>query len=75
MSLRPDYATDELLYGLRGSAVEVDWDTLVTVDDVALSCLGNPQGIPPPEEARILAAIDAAINYVSTYLASGLGFA
>lgn len=75
MSLRPDYAIREMLYGLGGRNWDIDLTTLVTPEDVIrIGFNADPDSLPEGSEADIQTAIESACHWVAEYLLSN-GFA
>lgn len=74
-TIRPDYAINEFLFGLR--AVE-DFDissVTVTVDEVVASMDGVADDFSTEKKDAIERAIDGAKDWVAEFLAGGWGLA
>lgn len=74
--VRPDYAITELLYGLHFKDLDIDWDTVVTVDQIVEVGLGaDPAALPADKTAAVTQARAAAIDWINEELEGGIGFA
>jgi len=75
MSLRPDYAIRELLYGRAWRNSDIDSTTLVTPGDgIRIGFNADPEARPEGSDEYIQTAIDSACHWVAQYLRSN-GFA
>lgn len=76
VSVRPDYPTRDLLYGLRHTVDLTGLDTLVTTDDVIRNGLGADPALFPTERLPdVQREIDAAADWIRTELEEAYGVA
>jgi hypothetical protein len=74
--VRPDYAITELLFGLHFRHLTIDWDSIVTADDVIrVGLSADPATFPADKLPDVERALEAAISWVSAELEGGVGFA
>jgi hypothetical protein len=75
-TVRPDYSILELLYGLHFLELELDWDTVVTADDVIRNGLNaDPATFPTDKVGDVERALTAAEDWIEHELAGGVGVA
>lgn len=71
---RPDFASNELLFGVRYRNWDVDLTTLVTTDDVIRAMGQEPGDFPDANLAEVQLAIDTACSQIASEL-RGVPFA
>jgi len=75
-TVRPDYSIVELLYGLHFRDFDVDWDTIVSTDDVIrVGLAAEPDTFPTDKRPDVDRALAAAIDWINEELRGGIGFA
>lgn len=73
-TVRPDYQSDELLFGLRLTEWDVDLTTLVTADDVIRVGLQTvPADFPAERIPDVERSIAAAVSWLAEYVQGPIG--
>jgi hypothetical protein len=76
VTVRPDYAIQELLFGLHFLDLEPVWDDIVTAGDVIrVGLSADPDDYPVDKTADVERALVAAIDWITAELSGGVGVA